>query len=700
MQFNKQVQAFQEIRKFAHIRIDSSPVYKEISQELNTIGEYINANKLTIQIFSQFPPLSQGIYNFLSSNQSLQQFYQVTISEFPKISSKSPINSPPTLILKSNPTNGQQETRYQLSPNQQILIGRDYQRLSQDIRGQNSQLIVLSGYSKISSVHAQIQNVNSPESNYLNWQICDLNATNGTYINGDRIQGCRILNPGDRITLAYPSPSEKAAEFIFHCPPNSSTNNNQELEKLIESNIIFLVVTHQQLITASEYLLIDLVSKAQISGFILIVDTSGANEQIIKNVDSELANLHNLLTVKYPLLSNKYLLTKLPLYSFYQQDSSTPLHPTIQQQFERLYSILMNLTQNKDEIIFSQVNSKLNVQIFRIEELINQQETTLKKNIQRTEELLQYQSIDDWREQVRKAFNRVREEKSEIFNYSNNNLRRSSTDFIAPFISGSFLQKLKLFIDKLNPVVTNQDGNVGIELQSEMNLNTHEAILQFCKDELTSWVDQEWNRISHGLNSLNQNSYMTLNCLPSLKLKNSFNPIASKINIQESLQVSFVEIQNSMSFQDAKHQNDNSANLLMFGSQIATVAIMAAIQNPMAIIQGVGLARMLMTFRGTNLNREQLQTLKLDQTVDNLKQNLFNFYQGIARYMLDRVIQDMNTTLVAEDKQFRKSLEAIEEQFNTYFNEIKRIIEGYRIKQHSLTQERILLDQIKQLERV
>lgn|GEM_PF-5933114 len=156
-----------------------------------------------------------------------------------------------------------------------------------------------------------------------------------------------------------------------------------------------------------------------------------------------------------------------------------------------------------------------------------------------------------------------------------------------------------------------------------------------------------------------------------------------------------------MSFQDARHQNDNSANLLMFGSQIAMVAGMVAMHNPIAIIgQGAGLARMLMSFRGSNLSREQLQTLKLDQTVDNLKQNLFNFYQGIARYMLDRVIQDMNATLVAEDKQFRKALEAIEEQFNIYFNELKIITEGYRIKQHSLNQDKILLDQIKQLERV
>jgi hypothetical protein len=700
MQFKQQVQIFQEIRKFAHTRINLSPVYKEIIQELDVISLYINTNKLTIQIFSQSPPLSQGIYNFLSSNQSLQQFYQATISEFPKISSASATNLLPTLILKSNPASGQQETKYELTPNQQILIGRDYQRLSQDVGGQNAQLLTLSGYSKISSVHAKIQDVNNPSSNSLQWQICDgyahplgyRNSTNGTYVNGDRITGCRTLNPGDRITLAYPSPHEKGVEFIFHCPPSSPSSKNQDLKKLIQGNIIFLVVTYQQLLTADEHLLLDLINQTQISGFVLIVDTSGANEQAIQKIDAELANLHNVLTVKYPGISDKYLLMKLILYPFYQENPPTSLHPAIQQQFERLYSILMNLTQNKDEMIFTRFTSRLNAQICRIEEFINKQERILKEDAQKIEASLQNQSIDDWKERVRKAFTRVREEKGEFFAVSSNDVRRSSTDFIAPFISGGFLQKLKLFIDQLNPVVTNEDKKIYIQLRSDMNLNTHEAIIHVCKSELTYWVNHEWNRISTGLKYLNENSYTTLNCLPSLKLKNSFNQTTLQVDIHSSLQISFTEIQNSTSFQDPKYRNDDSSKLFMLGGQLT---IATAMLNPMVLLQGMNT---LINLVGSTLSRDQLKTFNVDQTVDSLKQNLFNFYQGIAKYMLDKVIQDINTALAAEDKHFRKALEATDEQFNTYFNELRKILEDYRVRYNSLTQERTLLEQIKQLQ--
>jgi RsiW-degrading membrane proteinase PrsW (M82 family) len=42
------------------------------------------------------------------------------------------------------------------------------------------------------------------------WEICDLNSANGTYVNGQRLQGCRLLHQGDRIALGNPGP-----EFVF-----------------------------------------------------------------------------------------------------------------------------------------------------------------------------------------------------------------------------------------------------------------------------------------------------------------------------------------------------------------------------------------------------------------------------------------------------------------------------------------------------
>ncbi|HIK11297.1 MAG TPA: PrsW family intramembrane metalloprotease [Oscillatoriaceae cyanobacterium M33_DOE_052] len=51
------------------------------------------------------------------------------------------------------------------------------------------------------------------------WEICDLNSVNGTYINGQRVQGCQTLQVGDRLTLGTNGP-----EFIFEYQPKAASN--------------------------------------------------------------------------------------------------------------------------------------------------------------------------------------------------------------------------------------------------------------------------------------------------------------------------------------------------------------------------------------------------------------------------------------------------------------------------------------------
>jgi RsiW-degrading membrane proteinase PrsW (M82 family) len=45
------------------------------------------------------------------------------------------------------------------------------------------------------------------------WEICDLDSANGTYINGQRLHGCRFLQHGDRIALA-----REGVQFLFELP--------------------------------------------------------------------------------------------------------------------------------------------------------------------------------------------------------------------------------------------------------------------------------------------------------------------------------------------------------------------------------------------------------------------------------------------------------------------------------------------------
>ncbi|MGF1495294.1 MAG: PrsW family glutamic-type intramembrane protease [Elainellaceae cyanobacterium] len=63
----------------------------------------------------------------------------------------------------------------------------------------------------VSRHHAKIESV--PDQPFC-WQICDLNSSNGTYVNGERLHHCRILHEGDRIGLGKQGPM-----FVFEILP-------------------------------------------------------------------------------------------------------------------------------------------------------------------------------------------------------------------------------------------------------------------------------------------------------------------------------------------------------------------------------------------------------------------------------------------------------------------------------------------------
>ena len=83
---------------------------------------------------------------------------------------------------------------YPLSPTKKTLIGRAL----------DCQIVLNSPQDvSISRHHAQVR----PLAESGGWEISDLNSNNGTYVNGQRLQGRQILQPGDRLTFGQ-SPTE------------------------------------------------------------------------------------------------------------------------------------------------------------------------------------------------------------------------------------------------------------------------------------------------------------------------------------------------------------------------------------------------------------------------------------------------------------------------------------------------------------
>lgn len=95
------------------------------------------------------------------------------------------------------------QPHYLLSISEPMAIGRD---LRCEIALDSSL------YRSVSRQHAEIVPIlgfESPQGERF-WQVCDLNSSNGTFVNGDRLTGCQVLQVGDRIMLGQNGP-----ELVF-----------------------------------------------------------------------------------------------------------------------------------------------------------------------------------------------------------------------------------------------------------------------------------------------------------------------------------------------------------------------------------------------------------------------------------------------------------------------------------------------------
>jgi RsiW-degrading membrane proteinase PrsW (M82 family) len=70
-----------------------------------------------------------------------------------------------------------------------------------------------------------------------NWEICDLNSSNGTYVNGRRIKGCQKLTVGDHISLSKNGP-EFLVEYIAPRQKTVITQTNQKNETSNQSLLL------------------------------------------------------------------------------------------------------------------------------------------------------------------------------------------------------------------------------------------------------------------------------------------------------------------------------------------------------------------------------------------------------------------------------------------------------------------------------
>ncbi len=631
--------------------------------------------------------MAEALQNLISNRNNLATIYQFKTAPLPSQTQGNEITSPAAVILKYTNSAGEQSTRFPLLKNQKVVIGRST----------DCQIQIPDECKFVSGHHAEIVPLVNSGFGKTDWQFCDT-SSNGSYINGQKLlKGCRTLQTGDVIILGYPEATRKSPELVFDFQFNPAAENvNNEVEKqLIDCDILYLVASSGQTLSTYEKQFIEQAIKAQAFKVFIAVDSTATSHE-------SQANLGAIDTwIKSQNSSQSLVLVSAPLRSFYPHNQGNGVELAAQLEPNSFSQVLENLANGEfEEVLKERVKKQFLAKINILDSLFKKQEDVLKQESQKLEELLR--ELSD--QEINKILLQVNADKEQTFQQIKYKILESKDAFIHPFTTKSLLYRIKVFTEKLKPVVTKKGSEVYLSLASEQ-MGERESLNNYmrnhlCYKEIINWVNEEWKRICYdyadgGLNGLFHRTETKLFKLtPTQNLPNSsFYSDQPNFDVYKYLQDSVVEFPSEISYQEG-------------GSPIGGVVGMAVSAligyggfqtgNPLALIQAFnGIINILL---GGTI-REKQAVARLEQQTENLKKGLRNHYQGLAKFLVEKMGQNcfFLSLFDTEARRLREMTELIKnERIKPYINEIKKRLEQCNNQQNALKKQQMeLMQRIK-----
>ncbi|NHC37829.1 FHA domain-containing protein [Scytonema millei] len=682
----------QEIQKFVSANFERDRKFKTVFQELEKIAACLKTEKIKLQIVSNNSIAARSLQIYFERHR-LSQFYQVGLSSLPK--QIEPVRSAgsATLVLSTSSN----EKIYPLSTTETTSIGRN----------PDSEIAIDSSlYKKVSWNHAQI----SPCGN-LAWEICDRNSTNGTYINGVRLQGCQKLQTGDRITLAA-SASSAYPEFVFEY--SLTTEYPESLVEMLDCDIFCLVCDLATLTNAWQ-------------GVITIANAAPIAKCVVIGSIPSLTQVETWLRSQD--LSDVFELVVLSLSSFSLQTQTSEINSVAQQELEKFCQSLETFIKGKPEDILAQrLTARIIKELSVIEQVLDREAEAIAQQLQQEEARIQGLATDDVKEQAKKALRKASDDKDKFFKQVKLELNQSKAALLDTYSKKSITYKVEEFIERLKPQVLKKGGFQYIQLRAEnpvtANGNVNADLTYFCSHELKKWADKEWQLVTTtygegGLNAIIETVYKTLNFLPSINLDKSLFYSDRRIDIQKSLMNSFIEAPYEGRYQGVSPLTyvlkQIRANMMQFtflvgfgamfigirvsggGKQVISSITQPLRENPILFGIVIFLLICLLTY-----TYQKDTTLQLEAIADKLRKELSNHYQSLSKNLVEKLVLEITTVLETEEKRLKDALEIANDLFTTYIIDIekhqlllKSNLEQQKIQLRNLDKEKADLQKLK-----
>jgi len=587
---------------------------------------------------------------------------------------------------------------YQLSATEKTGIGRN----------PDSEIAIDSSlYKKVSWNHAQI----CPCGN-LAWEICDRDSTNGTYINGVRLQGCQKLQTGDRITLAAASASSTSPEFVFEY--SLTTKHPESLVEAIDCDILYLVCDRTTPTKAWQ-------------GLVTIANAAPIAKRVVIGSIPSLTQIETWLCSQD--MSDSFELLVLSLSSFSLQTQISEINSGAQQELERFCQSLETFIKGKPEDILAQrLTARVLEKLSAIEQVFDREAEAIAQQLQQEEDKIQTLASDDVKEQVKKALRKASDDKDKFFKQVKLELNQSKAALLDAYSKKSITYKIEEFIERLKPQIVKKNGFQYIQLRAEnpvtVNGNVNADLTYFCSHELKKWADKEWQLVTTaysegGLNAIVKTIYKTLNFLPSTNIDKSLFYTDRGIDIQKSLMNSFIEAPYEGRYQGVSPLTyilkQIRANMMQFtflagfgamfvgvkisggGKQIVSSITQPLRENP--ILFGIAIFFLICLLTYTY---QKDTTLQLEAIADKLRKELSNHYQSLSKNLVEKLVLEITTVLEAEEKRLKDALEIASDKFTTYIIDLEKSqlllktnLEQQKMRLRNLDKEKADLQKLK-----
>ncbi|OWY66347.1 hypothetical protein B7486_37135 [cyanobacterium TDX16] len=668
----------QEIQKFASTNFERDRKFRTVFQELEKIAACLKTEKLKLHIVSNNLIAARSLQIYFERHRS-SQFYQVGVSSLPK--QIEPVRSAGSATLVLSTSCG--EKVYLLSTTETTSIGRN----------PDSEIAIDSSlYKKVSWNHAQI----NPCGN-LAWEICDRNSTNGTYINGVRLQGCQKLQTGDRITLAA-SASSAYPEFVFEY--SLITEYPESLVEMLDCDILCLMC--------------DLATPTNAwQGLITIANVAPIAKRVVIGSIPSLTQVETWLRSQD--LSDVFELVVLSLSSFSLQTQTSEINSVAQQEIEKFCQSLETFIKGKPEdILVQRLTARIIQELSVIEQVLDREAEAIAQQLQQEEARIQGLATDDVKEQAKKALRKASDEKDKFFKQVKLELNQSKAALLDTYSKKSITYKVEEFVERLTPKVLKKGGFQYVQLRAEnpvtANGNVNADLTYFCSHELKKWADKEWQLVTTtygegGLNTIVETVYKTLDLSPSINLDKSLFYADRRIDIQKSLMNSFIEAPYEGRYQGVSPLTyvlkQIRANMMQFtflvgfgamfigirvsggGKQVISSITQPLRENPILFGIVIFLLICLLTY-----TYQKDTTLQLEAIVDKLRKELSNHYQSLSKNLVEKLILEITTVLETEEKRLKDALEIASDRFTTYIIDLEK---NYMLLKSNLEQQKIQL---------